>query len=144
MIDKQFDRHLKYYTTIIKVFANGVILITAYYLVFKLPVGYLIGPYIIMFVMLLLISLFFIGRFLDYITKMDLEDKEKAKFDIITNICDVLINASCYGVVVLVLFSLYKNLTPTYAISGIGLLIIGAITIYLLSEHITKKLIRRL
>jgi hypothetical protein len=144
MITKQFDRHLKYYTTINKVFANGVILITAYYLVFNLPVGYLIGLYIIMFVIWLLVSLFFIGRFLDFIIKMNLEEKEKAKFDIITNICDVVINASCYGIIVLILFSLYKNLVPTYAMLGIGLLMAGAIIIYLLSEYMTKKLIRRL
>ncbi|HII59245.1 TPA: hypothetical protein HA335_01480 [Methanocaldococcus jannaschii] len=73
MITKQFDRHLKYYTTIVKVFANGIILITAYYLVFELPVGYLIGLYIIMFVVWLLVSMFFLGRLLDFMAKMDLK-----------------------------------------------------------------------
>jgi len=144
MITKQFDRHLKYYTTINKVFANGVILITAYKLVFNIPIGYLVGIYIIMFVIWLLVSLFFIGRFLDFISKMNLEEKEKAKFDIITNICDVVINASCYGIIVLILFSLYKNSAPIHAVLGVSLLVVGAVITYLLSEYMTKKLIRRL
>jgi hypothetical protein len=144
MITEQFDRHLKYYTTINKVFANGVILITAYKLVFNIPIGYLVGIYIIMFVIWLLVSLFFIGRFLDFISKMNLEEKEKAKFDIITNICDVVINASCYGIIVLILFSLYKNSAPIHAVLGVSLLVVGAVITYLLSEYMTKKLIRRL
>jgi hypothetical protein len=75
---------------------------------------------------------------------MNLEEKEKAKFDIITNICDVVINASCYGIIVLILFSLYKNSAPIHAVLGVSLLVVGAVITYLLSEYMTKKLIRRL
>ena len=141
MITEQFDRHLKYYTTINKVFANGVILITAYYLVFNLPVGYLIGLYIIMFVIWLLVSLIFFGKLLDYMVKMDLEDKQKAKFDFLTNFCDTVINAMCYGIIVMILFSLYKNLAPNSAIVGISIMVTIAIGAYLIIEYTTKKII---
>jgi hypothetical protein len=97
MITKCFERHLRYYTTIVKVFVNGVVLITAYYLVFKLPIGYLISLYIIMFVMWLLISTLFFGKFLEYMAKMDFEGRQKAKFDFLTSFCDIIINAMCYG-----------------------------------------------
>jgi hypothetical protein len=141
MVNKQFDRHLKYTTTISRGFANGLLLFGLSYLVFKPPIEYLIIPYFAIFAVWFLLFQLFGGKLIHLINKTNPENRKLLLFDIFTNIGDIFLNTAIYGSIMITLYCMYKGLPAITGIIGITSMLILSLIAYLLIEWITKKLV---
>jgi len=144
MISKKFDRHLKYYTTITRGLASGLILLSLYYLVFRPGIGYLIAIYIGIFMFWWLLTMFFVGKVMDLMPKMGNESKKEALYDIFTSVGDIGLNTLTYGIVMILLFCIYNKLPATIGVFGVTSLIVLMIIAYLVVEYLTKKLLSKI